>query len=196
MNLSEIVKSYKEHCRGGAERERRYFRIQRTFEDALKLAALAQKPDGKRFSHQRRIPKRVLLKSLSVLLKQSRPLKKAGTFEELHDKLSELLGNIKGIGALYIYDTAFRIGAFLNLEPVYVYLHAGTSQGAKNLGLKQTSGFLNLNILPPALKKLKAWEVEDILCIYKHEIKRPVLGLKRRNNGSCGQRLLIETACR
>jgi len=46
MNLSEIVKSYKEHCRGGAERERRYFRIQRTFEDALKLSAGTSKCTG------------------------------------------------------------------------------------------------------------------------------------------------------
>jgi hypothetical protein len=195
MNLSKIVKSYKKYCRSGAERERRYFRIQRTFEDALKLAALAQKPDGKRFGHQRRIPKTVLLKSLSVLLKHSRPLKKSDTFEELHGKLSDLVGNIKGIGALYLYDTAFRIGAFLNLEPVYVYLHAGTSRGAKNLGLKQTYGLINLNILPPALKKLRAWEVEDILCIYKDELKRHVLSSKSRDKNTCGLQRLIKSDC-
>ena len=40
---------------------------------------------------------------------------------------------IKGIGELTIYDTALRIGFYLDIYPDKVYLHAGTREGAKRL---------------------------------------------------------------
>jgi hypothetical protein len=75
------------------------------------------------------------------------------------------------VGELMVYDTALRIGAFLKLEPVSVYLHAGTKTGAKALGLT-VSGKKNINVtdLPKEFRKLKPHEIEDCLCIYKDNI--------------------------
>ena len=46
----------------------------------------------------------------------------------------ELMG-IRGIGVLTVYDVATRIAAHLDLEPARVYVHAGTAEGARALGL-------------------------------------------------------------
>ncbi|MEO0269567.1 MAG: hypothetical protein ABIN73_07505 [candidate division WOR-3 bacterium] len=53
-------------------------------------------------------------------------------------------------------------------SPDKVYLHAGTKEGAKNLGLN-TKGkkALQINELPKELKDLSPIEIEDILCIYR-----------------------------
>ena len=70
-----------------------------------------------------------------------------------------------------IYDTAHRIGAFLGLEPEHVYVHAGTTVGAKALGLKSIDGWVAMDDLPEVFRKLKPYEVEDFLCIYKKKLK-------------------------
>jgi hypothetical protein len=89
------------------------------------------------------------------------------TFDILFEVIQESVADISGIGELYIYDTAFRIGANLNLRPYKVYLHSGTRKGAQNLLLDYKAKFLELSQLPRELQKLQANEIEDILCIYK-----------------------------
>ena len=57
-------------------------------------------------------------------------------------------------------------------EPDRVYLHSGTREGARALGLAAERSFLPMDELPPELRRLKPREVEDLLCIYKGELKR------------------------
>lgn len=66
-----------------------------------------------------------------------------------------------------VYDTALRIGAKLGLEPERVYLHAGTRVGARALGLDWRAPSILSQDLPSQLRLLPAWQVEDLLCIYK-----------------------------
>ena len=171
--LEGIVADYIECHRKNAEREQRWFAIQPTLEAVISIAALAKSPTGKRLSHQRRIPERVLGESRQRLLSVQSPLGRADSFEALHEIVSSAIKPIHGIGDLTIYDTALRIGAKLGLEPNVVFLHAGTLKGARSLRLDISRGCVNLVELPRAFHILKPREVEDVLCIYKVALGNP-----------------------
>ena len=71
-----------------------------------------------------------------------------------------------------VYDTVLRIGAKLDLFPDRVYLHCGTREGARALGLKWRDPWLKVDELPRELRRLKPHEIEDFLCIYKGEFAK------------------------
>ena len=169
MTLKEIVDDYIANCRVNAKRELRWFKMQKTLKGAVSTAALAKKPSGKRFDHQRRIPQNVLKLAEEKLLKNLKQIQSTKDFDELYNLLKELLSEIKGIGELYIYDTALRIGAYLGYEPDKIYLHAGTLEGAKKLRVNTKHGYILKKDLPSEFNKLLPREIEDCLCIYKDE---------------------------
>jgi len=169
LTLKEIVEDYIANCRENAQKELRWFTIQNTLKAAVSTAALAKTPSGKRFDHQRRIPKNVLNLAEEKLLKNLEQIQSTKDFDELYILLKKLLSEIKGIGELYIYDTALRIGAYLGHEPDKIYLHAGTLQGAKKLGLNTKLGYVFKKELPNEFGRLLPREIEDCLCIYKDE---------------------------
>ncbi|MDQ3246773.1 MAG: hypothetical protein M3Q52_07800 [Pseudomonadota bacterium] len=78
--------------------------------------------------------------------------------------------SVSGFGPLARYDTALRIGFWLRLLPARVYLHAGTRDGSRALGLDAADGSLGRDQLPPELEPLEMHEVEDFLCIYKGQL--------------------------
>jgi hypothetical protein len=143
------------------------FRCEPSIRAAVKRAALANNFDGKRFDHQRRIRQTAILKSCKALQSAIPELHRCRDFERLMRLIEGTLSQIDGIGNLYIYDTALRIGAKLELLPEMIYLHSGTRVGARRLGLNFKGRALGPHELPAALRALKPYEVEDILCIYK-----------------------------
>ena len=92
------------------------------------------------------------------------------TFDELHSFLEVTFLKIPGLGVLYTYDTALRIGFYLRLEPKAVYLHAGTKIGARALGVT-TAKRAQVRDLPLALQVLPVHEIENFLCIFKPRAK-------------------------
>ena len=106
------------------------------------------------------------------LLQAIERLRCASSFDELLSLVESCIGDVKGIGELTIYDTALRIGAKLHLEPDRVYLHRGTREGARRLGVGSSERSIPIDRLPPSLRQLKARETEDVLCIYKAEFGR------------------------
>ncbi len=170
MTPADIANDYIARWRPGARRELRYFKIQRTLGNAIRLAALSRTPSGKRHGHQCRIPQRVLEAAERRLQAASGRLKNAKSFSELHRIVADEIGLIRGIGELAIYDIAHRIGAYLGRDPEVVYLHAGTRVGARALNL--TGSMVALDALPPGLRHLSAAEIEDCLCIYKDAFRR------------------------
>ncbi len=132
--LEDIVNEYKIDHQKNSESELQWFSNQKTLSNAVSQAALALKENGKKCDHQRRIKKPALEDSEKKLIKEIKKIEqlKNKNFDGLHNEVGELIGGIKGIGELTIYDTALRIGAKLKLEPKKVYLHAGTRVGAKN----------------------------------------------------------------
>jgi hypothetical protein len=162
--LDAIVGLYLRDCQPRLAGQLRSFSDEPSLNKAVARACLAQSPDGKRYTHQRRIRLAALQDALVRL--QSGNLSKSATF------VHRSVVHIRGIGELYVYDTALRIGAKLGVFPEYVYLHSGTRVGARNLGLPWEGPHLLRRDLLPAFQGLRPHEVEDCLCIFKDRFRR------------------------
>ncbi len=112
-----------------------WFQKQPSLHAAIETAARAVDERGRRFSHQYRIRRTAILEATAALLAVEEQLGRTRSFDGLFEVVSKQLQDVAGIGELYRYDTAFRIGAYLRLFPTRVYLHAGTRGGARALGL-------------------------------------------------------------
>jgi hypothetical protein len=170
MNLRTIARMYVQRIRPRAQAELDWFISQPTLRDAIENAALAKNSRGKRYSHQRRIKRAAIKEALAILSDASDRIKRSRDFAELYQLIDTALEDVPGIGELYVYDTALRIGAKLNLFPKKVYLHAGTRRGARALGL-DAGLTLKVSQLPKEFRALRPHEIEDVLCIFKDKFK-------------------------
>ena len=76
--------------------------------------------------------------------------------------------HINGIGELTEYDIASRIAACYGIYPQKVYLHAGTREGAKKIGLKTYKDrHLEISKFPKWLQGEEPYVIEDFLCVCK-----------------------------
>jgi hypothetical protein len=169
--LDEAVDDYIAVHRPRAARELRYFKLLRSDEDAVTQAALCKLPSGKRHPHQRRIPRESLERSRDRLTENLAALREVETFDELLDLINALIRPIPKIGELTVYDIALRIGARFGLEPEKVYVHAGTREGARQLGFGGDLHAIEMVELPSPIRRLSAREAEDLLCIYKSKLR-------------------------
>jgi len=191
-SLSGIVSDYVK-CHGQkAQKELRYFRRIHAFEDAVTQAGLAIRPDGKRSSHQRRIPK-VVLEQATRRLRRAH-LKSAASFDDLIERVRMATKVVDGIGELYVYDTSLRLGAWVRQLPRKVYLHAGTRVGAQALNLDHRAKSLAPKELPSTLQRLRPYELEDVLCIYKDWLGK-AKGVGQRNRRKTAIRRSEKVVC-
>jgi hypothetical protein len=159
------------HC-CNEEEEIAWFRSQPSLRAAIECAARAMNRRDKRYRHQSRIRRDSIAQAFAALIAIEARLAQAESFDALLKMISDQLKPVPGIGELYCYDTAFRIGAKLELFPERVYLHSGTRTGAAKLGLPSHKSALELNELPGPLRRRAPHEIEDILCIYKDHFGR------------------------
>lgn len=136
----------------------------------LYLAATARNNKGAKHPHQRRISNAALEAGAAVLLSHLDDLLFCSSFDQLHSRIRSFVESIKGLGQLFVYDTALRFGFSRNLNPTLVYLHRGTRTGAARLGLNSKKATLNIYELPKEMSELSPIDVEDFLCIYKNEL--------------------------
>ena len=168
QNLARLVQHYQEH--GRLDDHLGFYRNLPTLECSIETAAMARLWNGKRHSHQRRIPGTVLERVKNNLLERQRELERAADFDGICRVVEEC--RVAGFGELAIYDTALRIGVRLGKLPDRVYLHAGTRKGLKALGLDGNRKYIELKALPWPLRQLSASAVEDFLCIHKDRLAR------------------------
>ena len=168
--LAAIVVDYQQRYAPGADAERDYFRKFRSLRAAIHAAASATNSDGKRFAHQRRLPRRVLQQVSLELLAAAPAVRAAHTFAGLFQVIDDTLRPIHGVGELMVYDTALRLGAYRGVAPGHVYLHAGTRVGARALGLDSARQSITVSELPSQLRRLRPDQIEDVLCIYKRDL--------------------------
>jgi hypothetical protein len=172
MSQRAIIRKYISSIRPLAQAELDWFKSQPNLSKAITNAGLAINSKGKRYSHQRRI-KRGLLPCVEKILSENiGAIRRCSNFDELFNLIEVLLMPIVGIGELYVYDTSLRISAKLNLLPQKVYLHAGTREGATVLGFDGKRKTIDLSELPNEYHKLEPHEIEDVLCIFKDELKQ------------------------
>ncbi len=166
--LKEIVDAYIRDYRPRARAEMEAFRRLPLLEVAIRDAALLSPTNGKKHSHQWKIPPHVLRAAESKLQAAKKAIRPAKDFDALHAIIQGEIGRIDGVGDLVVYDVAHRVGAFLRKEPKRVYLHRGTAEGAKLLGF--TGPTVDPKELPEAFSRLTAAEIEDCLCVYKSHL--------------------------
>ena len=161
--LLEIVN---DHDPTSAREEISRFKKMPSLKVAIKTAAESKKEDGTCYSHQRRVFSRpdAIPTARKILLAAEAKIEACTTFEQVLKLIVSLIADVFGIGALYCYDVAIRIGAYVGSLPKKVHLHAGALNGAKLLGLPTERGFLNVSELPEPLQGFKPNEIEDMLC--------------------------------
>lgn len=160
MAWQEIISDYYQNHRRGNRDQLTWFREQPSFEDAMLKAAKAEDARGKRYPHQNKVWKTAIPEAQRRLLDAADQLQGCKSFHELWLLLYTLLKPttgptkpVKGLGHLYIYDTALRLGSYLGLAPEKIYLHAGTLEGAKKFGfISGSKSWLELDELPEELQ--------------------------------------------
>jgi hypothetical protein len=165
-SLAEICQAYVDYRKCCCD-DKPFYEQQPTLADAIAKAAMATRANGHRCSHHTRKPRALLETAMRRLLAIEPAIAEARDFDALIDVVGAALRGIKGLGPLYIYDTALRIGYRLRFLPQRVYLHAGTRAGAGALGLDIKRDTIPRNEFPPPLSSFDGAAIEDILCIYK-----------------------------
>lgn len=166
---------------------------------AIDRACASLNAEGKMHNHQSRVP-RASKDEFARLIKEGcldeirgrmRRGKRRGyepfTFDDLFDLLKSV--QPRGVGPVMLYDVATRIGAYLDVHPTSLYLHAGVRSGITMLdtALPDRTGSRHLNAGQRAQvwrkidrvpqSYLEEWwpefngmtpdEVEDFLCTYR-----------------------------
>ncbi|WP_046757106.1 hypothetical protein [Kordia jejudonensis] len=166
--FEEIIHHYKTDIALNPDTWISHCAAQNSIEEAIFVAATARNHEGKKNPHQYRL-KPILLEKFAVhLTDHASDLEQATSFEELLEKVTRY--KTSGIGTLALYDTAERIGAYLDIFPNKIYLHAGVKVGAeKILGKLPNRKFIYKEELPEAFQQtdLHCNAIEDILCRYK-----------------------------
>lgn len=175
-SYSAIRQHYRFHCMDGYARELRWFVEQASLRMAVARAAIARGPNGRRLAHQRRLPRQSLAQAHSNLVRNLPRIAACASFAELHDELRLLLTGIPRLASVYFYDTALRIGAHLSVNgshfPPQVYLHQGSLEGAKKIPtlnplILGRHPKLDRAAFPPPFNDMQAYELENLLCLYK-----------------------------
>jgi hypothetical protein len=160
-----------------------YCREADTFTLAVQRAVESRDAMGKHHNHQSKVDitaRRLFGKKIVTRTKLG--MIPVDDFDDFHDALDEI--KPYGIGPVTVYDVAVRVGAYLGIEPQSVYMHAGVRQGMKSLlyAIYNRDGHKALRLLvlsdyrephvavknfPKPLNRMKADDVEDILCTYR-----------------------------
>ena len=168
QSLAAIVDAYIRDYRAHAQSEQDYWASHGDLNNTVRAAALSELSCGCRHGHQHRIPRSVLQQAADKLTRAG--ISSCTTFADIHDAVETSIGCIWGIGELTVYDIAVRIGAKRGLKPCRVYLHAGTREGARTLGL---GGYaIQKSAFPSEFSTLTPGEIEDCLCIFKADLQR------------------------
>lgn len=129
-----------------------------------------------RCRHGRRMPWKDTENAVNILLDNNILCKTFNNFEDLYDEVRRLLEDIHFVrGRLTLYDTAINIGQLLTpiVEPKdFVYLAAGAREGAGYvIGKKNVDWRVEKDIFGNLFLELSSIDIENVLCIYKNQLK-------------------------
>lgn len=168
-SISALVDDYREKHLAHLKALLSYFQKQESLRAAIERACFGH---GEKInSHQRRVGRATLSLATIQLAKSENKLRACQSFDELYDLVEQTTARIDRFGELAVYDAALRLSAYLKILPRAIYLHAGTRKGCHALGVVGQDGKVATDQLPRPIRRLKAHEAEDFLCIYKAELK-------------------------
>ena len=170
--FSSIVQDYRDHYDNDKTDQESWFGLEcKSLGEAIARATASKLRHGNYNSHQRRINKSVFGSAERALLKIESQFAATATFDDVLRLVDTALKGISGAGELFRYDVADRIGCYLKLRPDQIYLHAGVRIGVENLGLGVSQTSISLSELNGRFENLSAPEIENLLCIYKDQMK-------------------------
>lgn len=158
---------------------------QKTFRDAVNVACASRRPNGLMHNHQTKVPewtRDLFADQITGVWRYDWMKFKSGPnrFDRWHDAIEEI--RPRGIGPVTTYDVAVRIGAFMEIEPESLYLHAGVRLGWLALeGVPGTCVEVDVHDprflrgakrvrrqwWPKIFRDFKADDFEDFLCTYR-----------------------------
>jgi hypothetical protein len=144
---------------------------ERPFEKVMGAVAACKRADGTHHPHLRRIPRRARRAAARMLGSAAGDFRAVGDFDQLHALVAAIADSIRGLGAVWVYDTALAIGAALNLSPDAIYLHAGTAEAARYFGVRGER--CESQDWPSEFHEtgMNADDFESFLCVCKRELK-------------------------
>ena len=139
-----------------------------TWDNTIERAWKSRFKNGKMHRHQCRVAGKLREGLQTALFDQKQP-EDFQDFQSLYYWIKSVTGRVRGLGATTAYDVARRLSVKLRLEPVDVYLHAGSAVGARKFGIEGES--TPLSKFPKEIQALGATHAENFLCIYKGSIE-------------------------
>lgn len=163
-----------------------------SFEDAVWIACASKRRNGKMHTHQtkvriddrREFGYRIIEEYRIPSRFEPALFRVPGDFDAFHSTLWAIRPG--GIGPLTVYDVATRVGAYLKLEPVNIYLHTGARLGWSALWGRRAiprTGIVDVvppELWPAPLRQLTADQAEDFLCTYRDALTK----IRRNDDGS------------
>lgn len=167
-HLQALVEKYRQENGNCYDEEDKWWAEKTlTWDKAIERAWESHQWDGKMHGHQYRVGEKKLFEGLQVALADNKQPEDFQDFNTLHDWVWSVAERVKGLGEMTAYDVARRLGVWLGKEPVLVYLHRGTKEGARKFGVNGET--VELNAFPPEIQMLGATHAENFLCIYKDQ---------------------------
>jgi len=176
MSLSIALKHYiKDNLPNLIAIVRHYqtFKLPRQLPEVIQNAAKGIDPNGLMNNHQHRIGYATCIEGARELGKYEAEIKKAKTFEEIFGITELVKREVDGLGDLWSYDTALRIGFAKGVYPKEVYVQSGVKKGVRKImgGLLPKGRSLPQHIFDPSLQKIEPYQLENFLCIYGKDYK-------------------------
>jgi hypothetical protein len=167
MSLKLDIDSYLKNSLLVLEDMREYYYNTQSLKESIINASIGNTPSGKMDSHQWRVGRVNGTRGADMLLLRIAEIKKSKSFGDIFKITEEVRKEIYGLGDLWSYDTALRIGFKMELYPTEVYIQRGVIKGVKKIlpQIKRTERSLPLSIFSNDLQKLKPYQAENFLCI-------------------------------
>ena len=124
--------------------------------------------------HQRRMRPTVVDKATQALVNANIINQKYSVFEDLYADVDNIIGGIKGIGPLTVYDAALKLGCVMNprvFPKDYVYIFANAPyKAACRLYGKQLKNIEPISTFSNYFDKVPSMYIEDFFCVMERFI--------------------------
>lgn len=172
MNLEKYVDDYLHEWADKLEHMKSFFE-EKELIPILFNASTGILDDNKMNQHQWRVGKLRAQQGVEILKLEERAILSSKSFEDIFNITEKVRKEITGLGDLWSYDTALRIGFNLGIYPTRVYVQCGVKNGLKLvLGSIPRGRSLPINIFGPDLRVLKPYQIENFLCIIGKKSKK------------------------
>lgn len=174
MDYLDVINYYKNNRVGCVRNDKviQYCKNSPDLETAIIRATWSRDEDNNKHPHQRRFIKDVTLEELCIkLLKIKYKIINVNNFDELFELIYKTYV-FNNRDSLTIYDTALRLGFYLNKYPEKIYIHAGTKKGVEKVFGNIKNHSVRKKYLPEPFKScdLTEYELEDLFCVYKDKL--------------------------